>query len=448
MEYIDLKLARKYQFARADFHIQLASVALLYYDYFLTLPHEIKYIWSAPRKLSSFFYFCCRYALIANLLWTFTKVGKEEVGLGAVRYHERGFSCDTISVVSGTFSLFGHIGILSVWGLRTHALCERNKYISGFLGLLGASIIALSLAKLAFIGHLMSKGVYAGCVDPGIIKTIGIILGVLVFTFEILAFTIASRHAWVSIRADAKFWSNPTQSLHYVVFSQGLLYLSAVLTLTTITAVCNLQVWGGYARPLNSLKLPLSCLLTARFLLHLRHWHAITVIAASRRSGSTRTDEALSAGHMSFSPARSKFDYGEAMIRSELTGTDMSFAPLSTRGGSALETSHVQQPEDAMDDNRGLRSQGRFRRLWRGRGDVVSELSGNVGPTSRHDAENVLREMDVESGDGRERGTSGGRRAIALDGVEMDDRSRGYTNAPCDPRRRALGSRKDEAVAA
>lgn len=134
MEYIDLKLARKYQFARyvvfvlfipapfllsvvhyvalacrstlirspsptpltvafhrADFHIQLASVALLYYDYFLTLPHEIKYIWSAPRKLSSFFYFCCRYALIANLLWTFTKVGKEEVGLGAVRYHERGF---------------------------------------------------------------------------------------------------------------------------------------------------------------------------------------------------------------------------------------------------------------------------------------------------------------------------------------------------------------------
>jgi hypothetical protein len=52
--------------------------ALLYYDYLLTLPDEIEYIWKKPKKLSTAFYFCCRYYIVANLLWTLTKA---KVGL-------------------------------------------------------------------------------------------------------------------------------------------------------------------------------------------------------------------------------------------------------------------------------------------------------------------------------------------------------------------------------
>jgi len=46
-------------------------LALLYYDYFLTFPAEVKYIWSRKPTLSTILYIFCRYALLANLLYLF-----------------------------------------------------------------------------------------------------------------------------------------------------------------------------------------------------------------------------------------------------------------------------------------------------------------------------------------------------------------------------------------
>jgi Family of unknown function (DUF6533) len=47
----------------------IVAIAVLYYDYMLTLKDEITYIWMRKWKLSTLFYFCCRYALLANLLY-------------------------------------------------------------------------------------------------------------------------------------------------------------------------------------------------------------------------------------------------------------------------------------------------------------------------------------------------------------------------------------------
>ncbi|KAK0218206.1 hypothetical protein IW262DRAFT_1122810 [Armillaria fumosa] len=52
-----------------QFRIQYASIALLYYDYVLTLPMEVKYIWGSKFRLSTVLYICCRYALVANVLY-------------------------------------------------------------------------------------------------------------------------------------------------------------------------------------------------------------------------------------------------------------------------------------------------------------------------------------------------------------------------------------------
>ena len=43
--------------------------ALLYYDYILTLPSEIKYIWRSKFRLSTVLYILCRYALVANVIY-------------------------------------------------------------------------------------------------------------------------------------------------------------------------------------------------------------------------------------------------------------------------------------------------------------------------------------------------------------------------------------------
>ncbi|KAF7419437.1 hypothetical protein PC9H_002027 [Pleurotus ostreatus] len=43
--------------------------ALLFYDYALTFPSEVKYIWGSKMRLSTFLYIFCRYALVANVLY-------------------------------------------------------------------------------------------------------------------------------------------------------------------------------------------------------------------------------------------------------------------------------------------------------------------------------------------------------------------------------------------
>ncbi|KAF7424871.1 hypothetical protein PC9H_010182 [Pleurotus ostreatus] len=52
-----------------QFDIQWSSLALLFYDYALTFPLEVKYIWGSKGRASTVLYIFCRYALVANVLY-------------------------------------------------------------------------------------------------------------------------------------------------------------------------------------------------------------------------------------------------------------------------------------------------------------------------------------------------------------------------------------------
>ncbi|RXW11410.1 hypothetical protein EST38_g14445 [Candolleomyces aberdarensis] len=141
---VDPTVLRRAQLARAEFGIQFSSITLIYYDYLLTFPDEIQYIWKNPKRLSTFFYFCCRYYLIANLLWMLTKVSNGT--LPGLRF----VSCNTVAKVSATCAVFGNIGVLSVWGLRTFAICNDNKAVKGAIATLGAAILISLIVRLPF----------------------------------------------------------------------------------------------------------------------------------------------------------------------------------------------------------------------------------------------------------------------------------------------------------
>ncbi|TFK27874.1 hypothetical protein FA15DRAFT_585473, partial [Coprinopsis marcescibilis] len=51
------------------FCIQYASLTLVYYDYFLTLPREIKFVWRRKFHVMTIVYFLCRYAIISNVVF-------------------------------------------------------------------------------------------------------------------------------------------------------------------------------------------------------------------------------------------------------------------------------------------------------------------------------------------------------------------------------------------
>ncbi|TFK19501.1 hypothetical protein FA15DRAFT_674387, partial [Coprinopsis marcescibilis] len=253
--------------SRAEYSIQAASVVLLYYDYVLTLPDEIQYIWAniTTRKTTTFLYLCCRYALAANLIHL---LGKTE-GIT--------MSCTTINRSAGILAIFGHIGVMSVWALRTCAICNGTRAVPIILGVLGASILGLRIGG-EVVSHCPTTSSRSG--------QVGIAVAALMFVFEMSAFTLAAMRVWRSVRHEGGFGRNPRQSINYIILSQGFLYIAAVLGLTVISAILNLKTWGGISRPLNSLKLPLSALLTARFLLALRSWESKSR-AHSTMTGST-----------------------------------------------------------------------------------------------------------------------------------------------------------------
>lgn len=82
--------------------VDLNHIALLYWDYALTLRHEIKYLWSKKRwrKLSTVFYIFCRYALPANVLYLLTVTGK------------LGSSCGNWYKFIGAISVLGRAAVL------------------------------------------------------------------------------------------------------------------------------------------------------------------------------------------------------------------------------------------------------------------------------------------------------------------------------------------------
>ncbi len=45
------------------------TLALLFYDYTLTFPMEVKYVWGSKARVSTVLYIFCRYALVANVLY-------------------------------------------------------------------------------------------------------------------------------------------------------------------------------------------------------------------------------------------------------------------------------------------------------------------------------------------------------------------------------------------
>ncbi|KAK7054502.1 hypothetical protein VNI00_003700 [Paramarasmius palmivorus] len=68
-------------------------------------------------------------------------------------------------------------------------------------------------------------------------------------------------------------WRAQKGGFLYMIFEQGLFYFSVVSLFTTAAVVLNYRAPSGFfQRLLNALTLPLSGLLTARFLLHLRKW--------------------------------------------------------------------------------------------------------------------------------------------------------------------------------
>ena len=100
----------------------------------------------------------------------------------------------------------------------------------------------------------------------------------------------------------------PPRTLNVILI--GILYFGIVTLVTTASVVLDFAAPDWFLqRLLNALTLPLSCLFTARFLLHLRAWEHKRTVIATEYQGSDVEFESFQASTTAFG------DFGEDPVR-------------------------------------------------------------------------------------------------------------------------------------
>ncbi|KAF5343159.1 hypothetical protein D9757_014198 [Collybiopsis confluens] len=301
-----------------QFSIQWASMALLWYDYALTFPMEVRYIWSTKFRLSTFLYILCRYALFANGLYLLDIAGQL-----------RG-DCDTWYQFIGALSVLGRAAIIFIFVGRTWAIWAKNRLLLAYMSVLGVTCMALDIVSrnqrrirstlaLASLRFLFDRpmcqdfGVQAISVyrckstpsssDPrssnlynGFLFSVNGVLAILMLFLEFLSAVLNCIKYVQACRTHGQSWNKQKDGLQHLLFTQELFYFSVVplLSLASVVVGFIARVRGdkssfseaellvidaffffqsGFLQHLfTALTLPLSGLFAARLLLHIREW--------------------------------------------------------------------------------------------------------------------------------------------------------------------------------
>lgn len=239
-----------------QFCIQFAALSVLYYDYILTFRDEFNLVWRAKFRLSTLLYICCRYALVANLLYTLNIAGKLNHG------------CDQWYRTISALSLLGRTAVIISFTARAYAVYRGNKIILAIVGSLG---LCTSILGVLHVPHVR-------CVGPPTDPIYNTLLGIMMVVFETVTTALTTWKCVTAMQGRFKRDGSNQKMLHYVVFQQGISYFCVVTLLTLASIVLNFEAPRGsfLQRLLNAFVLPFSCLFTARFILHLRAWEVKT----------------------------------------------------------------------------------------------------------------------------------------------------------------------------
>lgn len=246
-----------------QFCIQYASIALLYYDYALTFPLEVRYIWMAEIRFSTVLYVFCRYALVANLIYLLNIANKLNI------------SCDNGYRISGALSVLGRVGIVIIWSVRTYAVCNKSRYVLAFFSVVGSAAIILSIIHVPAIR----------CEGNSSIPIVGGLLTILTCALEIASAVLTTIRGVQALKISG-IPRTTRNGFVFLVLEQGVLYFSVTSLFTLASLIIGAIVSGGFfQRLLNALTLPLSGLLTARFFLHIRRWEDKHTTRRTSRDG-------------------------------------------------------------------------------------------------------------------------------------------------------------------
>lgn len=250
-----------------QFRIQWASIAFVYYDYMLTFPDEVQYMWKQRFRISTLLYIFCRYAMLANVLFL--------LGIAQML----GTSCDSVYQLVGALSVLGRTAIVVTFTARTYAVYGRSRWILASLGTIALMVIILAWWHVPGLA----------CVGPSKNALAGAALAVVMVAFEVMSAVLSTVRCVQALRETGGIRSERNvSSFMYIILEQGIMYFVIAAGFTITSVVLNFTADNGtfQQRMPNAFYLPMTCSLTARFLLYLRSWES-----KNARDGAGKTIE-------------------------------------------------------------------------------------------------------------------------------------------------------------
>ncbi|TRM56068.1 hypothetical protein BD626DRAFT_521015 [Schizophyllum amplum] len=269
--------------------LQWSSITLLYYDFSLTFASERKLIWERKFGVTTLLFVLCRYALVANVVY-----------LLAISH--KIVDCDSAYVGVSALSVLGRTAVLSTWATRTWAVWGRNTYIITFLGILVGACTALDCY------HVSGVRCTGAATHQESTKALSIMI--VVFEFSSTALTT---YRCIPAMRERQTPDAFKRTLGAAMLQQGLMYYCAVSLFTVTTLILNYVVAAGFLqRLLNAFTLPISGILTARFILHLR-----SIAGQDVMSSQVDTGDATQLSRLSFTGDASRTAADEQDIVSQ-----------------------------------------------------------------------------------------------------------------------------------
>ncbi|KAL4261923.1 hypothetical protein AB1N83_006291 [Pleurotus pulmonarius] len=242
-------------------YIVASSIAFLIYDYLLTIPSEIQYVWRANWGTGKALYLLSRYPMLVvaplRIQLTFSHV-------------IFGTECHALYLIAGHTMTFTVIISETV---RIWALWHRSIWLAvifAFMTVIGVVAVLFSIRTSAhdvtFVSdHPIVSLSYPACMAVGQDRTTSIISLVLLIGNGTGVFLLMD-----VVAAKSRAKGIPFSSMMYTFYKDGVVYFTALLALSIVNLIVSLTQPPQFSNPLLSTQSALHSVLSTRMLLNLR----------------------------------------------------------------------------------------------------------------------------------------------------------------------------------
>lgn len=259
--------------------IEYASVAILIFDYLLTISQEIDLVWiESPWNIGRILFFLTRYTpFIGGFLTLYVDVIRD-AGLA---------KCARLTQSAVYFTLADIIIAEIILTIRVWAIWNGNRKVKVFLFAVAASLASVAISKIAKVEVAQNifgedlHTVYGVC-PPYFASTNALSVCYMVLvSYESVILTL-------TVIKAAGHYGSGTSSFIKIFFRDGISYNFFILACSVANIIVRYKTTSEFVNLLTSMQPVIHSVLTSRMLLHLRQSAAVSASQLPTTRGSLR----------------------------------------------------------------------------------------------------------------------------------------------------------------